>query len=147
MFEPVVESTGKSTEVITKELVPIREEMKTLNEHLADTTEKMKDAITMNQQQPTDDHTSNVLEQYSLKYEGSSVLDKYFAVQHVGDNKYETSIKAVEIDENSDIIVDGLKYDGITGLWAMVIVLNWVMGISYLSQRCIYPGSRQSLNI
>ena len=32
--------------------------MKTLNERFADTTEKMKDAITMKQQQqPTDDHT------------------------------------------------------------------------------------------
>ena len=40
MFEPVVESTGKSTEAITKEIVPIREEMKTLNGRLADTTEK-----------------------------------------------------------------------------------------------------------
>ena len=28
MFEPVVESTGKSTEAIIKGLVPIREEMK-----------------------------------------------------------------------------------------------------------------------
>ena len=43
MFEPVVESTGKSTAAITKELVPIREEMKMLNERLVDTTEKMKD--------------------------------------------------------------------------------------------------------
>ena len=47
----------------------------------------MKDAITMNQQQqPTYDHTSNVLEQYLLKYGGSRVLNKYFAIQHVGDS-------------------------------------------------------------
>ena len=123
MFEPVVESTGKSTQAITKELASIREEMKTLNERLADTTEKMKDAITMKQQQqPTDDHTSNVLEQYHLKYGRSRVLDKYFAIQHVGDNKYEMGIKAVEIDEISDIIVDGVKYDGTTGLWALVMM-------------------------
>ena len=30
--------------------------------------------------------------------------------------------KAVEIDENSDIIIDGVKYDGITGLWALVMM-------------------------
>ena len=65
MFEPVVESTGKATQAITKELAPIREEMKTLNERLANTTEQMKDAITIKQQrQPTD--VSNVLEQYLL---------------------------------------------------------------------------------
>ena len=121
MFEPVVESTGKSTRDITKELAPIREEMKTLNERLADTTEKMKDAITMNQQQPTDDHTSNVSEQYLLKYGGSRVLDKYFAVQHVGDSKYEMGTKAVEIDRNSHIIVDGVKYDT-TELGALVMM-------------------------
>ena len=67
MFEPFIESTAKSTGAIAKELVPIREEMKTLNERLADTTEKMKDAITMKQQQSTNDHTSNVFEPYLLK--------------------------------------------------------------------------------
>ena len=65
----------------------------------------------MKQQQPTNDHTLNVLEQYNLKYGGSRVLDKYFAIQPVGDNKYEMGTKAVAIDENSDIIVDGVKYD------------------------------------
>jgi hypothetical protein len=34
MFDPVVESTEKSTTAITKELVPMREEMKNLNENL-----------------------------------------------------------------------------------------------------------------
>ena len=33
-LEPVVPSTGKSTETITKELIPIKEEIKALNEHL-----------------------------------------------------------------------------------------------------------------
>ena len=91
--------------------------MKSPYERLVDTTEKMKDM--KQQQQPTDDHTSNVLEQYLLKYGGSRVLDKYFAIQHVGDNKYEMATKAVEIEENSDIIVDGVKYDGTTGLVMM----------------------------
>ena len=59
MFEPVVESMGKSIQTITKELAPIREEMKMLNKRLADTTEKMKDM--KQQQHPTDDHISNVL--------------------------------------------------------------------------------------
>ena len=87
MVEPVVESTGKSTEAITKELVPIREEMK----RLADTTKKMKDVVTMKQQQtPLIDQASNVFEQYLLKYGSSSrVLDEYFAILRVDDNMYE----------------------------------------------------------
>ena len=89
MFEPVVESTGKSTQVIAKELVPIREEMKTLNGRLAlDTTGKIKDMKQQSQQQQPadDDHTPNVFDRYLLKYGGSRVLDKYFAIQRVGDN-------------------------------------------------------------
>ena len=82
----------------------------------------MKDAITTKQQQPTDDHTTNVLEQYLLKYGGSRVLDKYFPIQHVGDNKYEMGTKAGEIDENSDTIVDGVKYDSTTGLWTLAMM-------------------------
>ena len=50
------------------------------------------------------------------------MLGKYFSIQHVGDNRYEMGTKAVEIDENSDIIVDGVKYDGTTGLWALVMM-------------------------
>ena len=50
------------------------------------------------------------------------MFDKYFDIQHVGDNRYEMGTKAVEIDENSDIIVDGVKYDGTTGLWALVMM-------------------------
>ena len=50
------------------------------------------------------------------------MLDKYFAIQHVSDNKYEMGTKAVEIDDNSDIIVDGVKYDGTAGLWALVMM-------------------------
>ena len=121
MFGPVIESTGKSTGAITKELVPIREEMKTLNERHADITEKMKDAITMKQQQPTNDHIK-CFRAVSFKIWRSRVLDKYFAIQHVGDNKFEMGAKAVEIDENSDIIVDGVKYNGTTGLWGLVMM-------------------------
>ena len=84
----------------------------------------MKDLVTMKQPQTSPiDQQSNVFEQYLLKYGGSSrVLDKYFAIQRVGDNRYEMRTKTVEIDENCDTIVDGVKYDGTTGLWALVMM-------------------------
>ena len=99
--------------------------MKTLNERLADTTEKMEDVVIMKQQHqtPSVEQESNDFEQYLLKYGGSSrVLEKYFAIQHVGDNRYEMGTKTVEIDENSDIIVDGVKYNGTTGLWVLIMM-------------------------
>ena len=40
MFNPVVQSTAKSTEAITKVLIPLREEVKHLNENLAKISEK-----------------------------------------------------------------------------------------------------------
>ena len=114
----------ESQEAITKELVTILEEMKTLNERLADATEKMKDVVTMKQQQILPiDQESNVFEQYILKYGGSSrVLDKYVFIQRVGDNRYEMGTKTVEIDEDSHILVGGVKYDGLTGLWTLVMM-------------------------
>ena len=79
----------------SKELVPIQEEMKTVNECLADTTEKIEVVVTMKQQQtPPIDQESNVFNQQLLKYGGSSrVLDKYFGVQRVGDNRCEMGTK------------------------------------------------------
>ena len=35
---------------------------------------------------------------------------------------HEMGTQVVEIDEISDIIVDGVKYDGTTGLWALVMI-------------------------
>ena len=43
-------------------------------------------------------------------------MDTYFAIQHVGNNKCEMGTNEV------DIIVDGVKYDGTTGLWALVMM-------------------------
>ena len=98
--------------------------MEALNERFADAEEKMKDVVTMKQQQaPPIDQESNFFEQYLLKYGGSSrALDKYFAIQRVGDNRYDMGTKTVEIDGNSENIVDGVKYDGTTGLWTLVMM-------------------------
>ena len=63
-----------------------------------------------------------MLEQYLHKYGGSNVLDRYFRIQRIADNTYEMGTKDVDIDENSNIIVDGVKYDGTTGLWALIMM-------------------------
>ena len=42
MFHPIIESTKKSTKAITKELVPLQEEMKTINENFLHTATKNK---------------------------------------------------------------------------------------------------------
>ena len=91
----LLSSPLESKHMLLEGVAPIREERKTLNEHLADTTEKMKDAITakqQQQQQPADE--SNVLEQYLLKYGGSSRVDgKTWMDIHIPTGCYE--IKAI----------------------------------------------------
>ena len=82
MFEPVIESTDKSAKAVTRELVPIQEELKTLNDRLLDTAGEMKKTTVMQQQQQQQqqlqqqqqqhsDRRYNVLEQYLYKYGGS----------------------------------------------------------------------------
>ena len=127
MFEPVIESTEKSTEAVTKELVPIQDELKILNDRLLDTTEEMKKMAGMqHQQHQQQDDRGNLLEQYLHKYGGSSsnVLDRYFAIQRITNNRYEMGTKVVDIDEHSNIIVDNVKYSGTTGLWALIMMNN-----------------------
>ena len=72
MFNPVVQSTEKSTEAITKELIPLREEVKHLNEAatgLIITTRKQK--------------LDGPLEHYTRD---KSKLDKYFGIQYTDDD-------------------------------------------------------------
>ena len=123
-FEPIITSTGQSAKAVTKELLPIQEELKTLNARLQETTDEMKKAMGSVEKKPLQrqQRQRNVLEQYLHKYGGTNVLDKYFRIQRIADNQYEMGTKDVDIDENSNVIVDGVKYDGTGGLWSLIML-------------------------
>ena len=124
LFNPVVQSTEKSTEAITRELAPLREEVKHLNENLIK-REKLDDHVddddTMltSSSSSTTDH--NVVEHY-LTTIRNNLLDKYFAVQRMDDGRYVMGDKEVMVDKESNIHVDGVVYKGTSGLWALVML-------------------------
>ena len=108
MFNPVVQSTEKSTEAITKELIPLREEVKHLNEAAT--------GLITTRKQTLDDP----LEHYTRD---KSKLDKYFGIQYTDDDdRYMMGDKEVMIDKQSNIFVDGVEYKGTPGLWALVML-------------------------
>ena len=119
MFEPVVQSTEKSTKAITKELLPLRDEMKTLNDRLLETMAETAARGDVS----SGLNSLNVLEQYLHKYgqEGDK-LDKYFGIQRVGEDRYMMGDKNVVIDEDSNILVDGMIYEATLGLWALIML-------------------------
>ena len=103
LFNPVVESTEKSTEAITKELIPMREEIKTLNDRL--TPSRKLEGVS-----------------YYLDTIDTSKLDKYFGIQQTDEGQYMMDDKEVVLDESSNIHVDGVDYKGTPGLWVLVML-------------------------
>ena len=63
----------------------------------------------------------NAVDQYHTKYDETK-LDYYFSIQPTGENQYMMGDKVVVIDENSNIHVGGVKYEGTPGLWALVMM-------------------------
>ena len=120
VFDPVVQSTEKSTTAITKELAPLREEMRNLNENLiAEKTQmagrkRKRDELTP---PPPED---NVLQHYLHKSDKGK-LDKYFGIQYTRHGNYMMGDKEVTVDKQSNIHVDGNTYKATVGLWALVM--------------------------
>ena len=120
LFNPVVQSTEKSTEAITRELAPLREEVKHLNENLIKREKLVDDDDDMiSTSSSTTDH--NILEHYLTTTEGS-LLDKYFAIQRMDDGRYVMGDKEVVVDKESNIHIDGIEYKGTPGLWSLVML-------------------------
>ena len=120
MFEPVVESTGKSAEVIANKLAPIHEGIKTMNE-------KMNNVIAATQQHPQEPDGGepiNMYGEYIQKYGGrsSNALDKYYGIHSDGPHQYTIGNKNLTITEHSDLILDGRKYKATVGLWALIML-------------------------
>ena len=110
-LEPVVRSTGQSTEAITKELIPIKEEIKALNKRL----ENQKNDPEKRQQEESEDETlPNIVQTYYQKLPKEK-LDKYFGIIMEGD-RYRMGDKYVRIVERSNLMIDHKKYMGTKGL-------------------------------
>ena len=79
-LEPVVRSTGKSTEAITKELIPIKDEIRAVNKRLK-TQENDREAHQQEREkeESEDELQPNIVQVYYQKVPRKK-LDKYFGV-------------------------------------------------------------------
>ena len=118
-LEPVVRSTGKSTEAITKELIPIKDEIKALNERLENQENDRKMSQQEEEEGSEDELHPNIVEVYYQKVPREK-LDKYFGVIMEG-GRYKMGDKYVHIKGGSDLVIDHKKYIGTSGLWSLIM--------------------------
>ena len=122
-LEPVVRSTGKSTETITNELIPIKEEIKALNLQLKNQEnhrDGQKEKVEEEEEEEEEKELlPNIVQVYYEKLPKEK-LDKYFGVIREGGNRYKMGDKYVRVKQ-SDLIVDNKKYIGTRGLWSLIM--------------------------
>ena len=121
-LEPVVRSTGKSTETITKELIPIKEEIKALNLQLKN-QENYRDGQkeeVEEEEEEEEESLPNIVQVYYEKLPKEK-LDKYFGIIMEEGNRYKMGDKYVRIVKESDLVVDHKKYIGTKGLWSLIM--------------------------
>ena len=118
-LEPVVRSTGKSTEAITKELIPIKDEIKALNHRLKTQEENDREKHKQEEDEESeDDAQPNIVQVYYQKV-SKEKLDKYFGVI-MENNRYKMGDKYVHV-KGSDLVIDHKKYIGTQGLWSLIM--------------------------
>ena len=120
IFHPIIESTEKSAKAITKELEPLQEEMKNINENFMHTTTTTP---TNQNKRWLQDMNVNALDYY-LNTFNKEKLDKYFGIQRTADNKLVMGDREVDVDDNSTISIDNVKYKGTTGLWSLIMLAS-----------------------
>lgn len=126
--EPVVRTTKESTKSITKELIPIKEGIKDLNEKFNNI--KQEDAgneqhLELQQEQPNVEEEEpdvkgntyeNLVEEIPYKQR-----DPYFGIVKRVDGQYQMGNVIIEV-KKKDIMVAGVKYLGTDGLWALIML-------------------------
>ena len=127
VLEPVVRSTAKSTEAITKELIPIREEIHVLNDRIAQPQppklEKKEEDEEEKEKEEEEEVELPNLNIVQLFYQQlpEEKLDKYFGIVPDGDwHHYKMGRKRIQID-GPDILIDGTRYKGTKGLWSLIM--------------------------
>ena len=121
-LEPVVRTTKQSTEAITKELLPIKNEIKVLNKRLENRENKLqkgkeKEKEGEKGEEPAQDH--DVVQMFYNRV-SEEKLDKYFGIV-MENGRYKMGNKYVHLD-GIDLIVDHKRYVGTKGFWSLIMV-------------------------
>ena len=96
-LEPVVRSTGKLTEAITKELIPIKDDIKALNERLKNQeNDREKHQQEQEEEESEEDESQPNIVQVFYQKVPREKLDKYFGVIMEG-SRYKMGDKYVHV--------------------------------------------------
>ena len=118
-FNPLIESNVKTSEAITNELKPMKKEIEDLNRHLKDENA----LVTRGRKKRKIDE--DVRRPVNLLLEGDrSRQDMYFGIQKDSNDHFVLGNKEVEIDDDNNIQVDGVKYKGNSGLWSLIMDIS-----------------------
>jgi len=116
LFEPVIKSTEKSTEAITKEITPLQDEIRAL----AVKQEKDEDVAPKQASASMLAGLDSVQRFYYML--DKRQLDGYFGIQRTDDGGYTMGNKMIGVDKKSNIFVDGVKYRRSPGLWSLIMM-------------------------
>ena len=121
MFHPVIQSTEKSTAAITKELIPMQEEMKNINANLhypaTVKTEDDQPKIGSKRRRLEGKH-GPLVELFLKKYLNGDV-DTTFGIRHERDRGWWMGNKSVKF-QGDNIVIDDEVYVGTPGFWSLV---------------------------
>ena len=110
-FKPVVTSNKKMTEEIIKDLVPIKDELKGINENLEKAGMKRKLAA-------GEDYGPLVKGFFKKYLDADSTVDRTFGIRFE-DGKTMMGDEVINID-GDNIVVNGAVYKGTPGLWTLI---------------------------
>ena len=109
-LKPVVESTNKSTEAITKELIPIKNALQQQQQQ-----QQQIQGVVDEQQQ------DDIVQIYYRNY--PEKVDKYFGVIVTKpNNRYKMGNTYVQVgDDGANLVIEGKEFKGTEGLWGLIM--------------------------
>ena len=111
IFKPIIKSSSEAVEKVKEDLHPIKNELKNISEGL----ERNEGEFKLNDERG--ELLMRIMEMYDIKV---PTLDPYFGIYNSGKD-FRMGNKEVKLDEESNIYVDGIKYDGTHGLWHLIM--------------------------
>ena len=120
-LEPVTRTTEASTNAITKELLPIKEGIQKMNASLMQNVQRVPTVKQKKEKVEEFEATQSNAFQKITTQASAIDIDPYFSIIENEKGDYQMGNTLVEITEDDDIEVDGVKFNGTTGLWSLIM--------------------------
>ena len=135
-LEPLTRTTEASTNAITKELLPIKQGIEKMNANLMQNVQNVPASAVQQDgghreegQQEEEEEEEDKEEKYThsnayqkiVKYRRESDIDPYFSIIQNSKGDYQMGNIPIEITKEDDILAEGVKFQGTTGLWSLIM--------------------------